>query len=396
MLQTLPCEVIARGTPAILGCTSTQLLTAVEACPHNPNGLATIAPKLIFGVAIIAGLTHGLSVAGAEGWDSATGRLDRLVVSGGTAVAEPNAKAGYAGGWMNSAEGHNFDASVSLPFGDAFGLQADALYSHIGSLDFYGGAGHLFWRDPTRVLVGVTGGYLTRTGVDTFQIGMEAECYLDRITFGVFAGLGQISYARPAPFIDTEPTRFVGSFRADWYPTDELRVGACYMHAFDNNLLKGEIEYQTPVAGLALTAEGALGDNDYDHVLLGVRYYFGGSASTLRERHRRLDPPSLMPQILHGLGLYGAEYNHRAQAYFRSHYGLTIICSDYGLECNMALTDAFNRLQLNQNSPPIDLTRLLLPGVQDSTLLNHEPRSYHDYYRQSGSGVSIGIPTRGN
>jgi len=241
----------------------------------------------------------------------------KSILSDPPAVEDINAKASYSGGWMDSAEGHNFDASISLPVTHAFGFQADGLYSRISGLDFYGGAGHLFWRDPELGLVGVAGGYLSRSGVDTFQVGAEAEYYLGQFSFGAFAGVGRIAYNRPVPFIETEPTRFVGSVRTDWYPFDDVRVGACYIGAFDNSLFKGDIEFQTPIAGLALTAEGAIGDHHYDHVLFGVRYYFGAE-KTLRERHRRLDPRSLMPQILHSLGLYGAEYNCKAKAYFAS------------------------------------------------------------------------------
>lgn len=241
----------------------------------------------------------------------------KSILSDPPAVEDINAKVSYLGGWMESAEGHNFDASISLPVTHTIGFQTDGLYSQIGSLDFYGGAGHLFWRNPELGLVGVAGGYLSRSGVDTFQVGAEAEYYIGRFSFGAFAGVGRIAYSKPVPFIETEPTRFVGSLRTDWYPFDELRIGAGYIAAFDNNLFKGDIEFQTPIAGLALTAEGAIGDHHYDHVLFGVRYYFGAE-KTLCDRHRRLDPRSLMPQILHSLGLYGAEYNRKAKAYFAS------------------------------------------------------------------------------
>jgi hypothetical protein len=141
---------------------------------------------------------------------------------------------------------------------------------------------------------------------------------LGRLTIGFFAGVGSIKYADAVPFIDTNPTRFVGRISADWYPLDDLRLGASYTAAFDNNLGKAEAEYQTPWRGLALTAEVALGDHGYDHWLLGVRYYFGGKKS-LRERHRQDDPQNLMPHILHGLGLYGAEYSQRGEAYAAAH-----------------------------------------------------------------------------
>ena len=234
------------------------------------------------------------------------------------AVSEINGKLGYAGGVMNSYEGHNFDGSISFPVSEQFGFQADAFYSRISDTDFGGGAGHLFWRDPNIGLLGIAGGYLACDGVDTFQAGAEGEYYLGRFTFGFFAGVGSISYERSAPFIDTNPTRFVGRVSVDYYPVDDLRAGVSYINAFGENLVKGELEYQTPLNGLALTAEIARGDHDYDHWLLGVRYYFGGSKS-LRDRQRQDDPPSLMPQILHGLGLYGAKFNHKGREYFNAH-----------------------------------------------------------------------------
>jgi hypothetical protein len=239
------------------------------------------------------------------------------------AVSGFNGKLDYAGGEMNSFAGHNFDASIAFPVTHQFGFQADGLYSRISNLNFYGGAGHLFWRDPSVGLVGLTGGYLYRNGFgggDTFQVGAEGEYYLNRFTFGAFAGVGQINYANPAPFIDTNPTRFVGSVSAGYYPMNNLLVSASYTTAFNDNLVKGNLEYQTPINGLALTAEAALGNNGYDHLLFGIRYYFGGKKS-LCDRHRQDDPPGLMPQILHGLGLYGAEFNHKENAYILAHPG---------------------------------------------------------------------------
>jgi hypothetical protein len=235
-----------------------------------------------------------------------------------SAVSEFNGKLDYAGGWMNSAEGHTVSGSVSFPLAQQFGFQADALYSRITDLDFYGGAGHLFWREPDTGLVGLAGGYLYRRGVDTFQVGAEGEYYLNRFTLGAFAGVGSIKYAQPVPFIDTNPTRFVGRVSIGYYPMDDLLVSASYTTAFKDNLVKGNLEYQTPIKGLALTAEAAYGDHGYDHLLFGVRYYFGGKKA-LRDCHRQDDPPCLMQQILHGLGLYGAEYNRAGRRYAAEH-----------------------------------------------------------------------------
>src|SRR5690242_1713859 len=155
------------------------------------------------------------------------------------AVSAINGKIDYAGGNMNSSEGNNFGASISLPVSHQFGFQADALYSRISDLNFYGGAGHLFWRDPEIGLLGITGGYLHRDGTDhinTFQAGAEGQVYYKQFTFGLFGGVGSIDYKYSAPFIDTNPTKFVGRISADYYPLENLRVGAAFVTAFQNNL----------------------------------------------------------------------------------------------------------------------------------------------------------------
>jgi hypothetical protein len=166
------------------------------------------------------------------------------------AVSAVNGKIDYAGGNMNSSAGNNFGASISLPVARQFGFQADALYSRISDLNFYGGAGHLFWRDPGIGLLGLTGGYLHRDGTDTintFQAGAEGELYYKYFTFGFFGGVGSIDYKYSAPFIDTNPTKFVGRISVDYYALENLRIGAAFVTAFQNNLVRGEIEYQTPI-----------------------------------------------------------------------------------------------------------------------------------------------------
>ncbi len=78
--------------------------------------------------------------------------------------------------------------------------------------------------------------YLARQSVDTFQVGAEGEYYLGRFTFGAFAGIGSIRYANSVPFINTNPTRFVGRISADYYLLDDLRLGVSYINAFHDKV----------------------------------------------------------------------------------------------------------------------------------------------------------------
>jgi hypothetical protein len=230
------------------------------------------------------------------------------------AVSEINGKVDYAGGVMESDAGHNFSGSITVPAGTHFGFQADALYSNISDRDFYGGAGHFFWRDPSVGLVGVAGGGVTQDAVSSFQGLIEGQYYVGKFTVGGHVGVGHLSYDIPAPFINSDPTKFTGGVTLDYYVTGNLRLGLGYTYAFQNSLGTVQAEYQTPWKGLALTAEYARGENHYDHALFGLRFYFGKN-KPLIDRHRQDDPPSLTHRILTGMGLYGAEFKHNARDY---------------------------------------------------------------------------------
>jgi hypothetical protein len=106
--------------------------------------------------------------------------------------------------------------------------------------------------------------------------------------------------------------RFNRSVSADYYLTDYSRVGASYTTAFPAKFYNGEGEYQTPMRGVALTEKVAGGDQGYYHWLVGMSYYFGGNKS-LRDRQPREAPPNMIPQVQHGLDVYGAEYNRNGK-----------------------------------------------------------------------------------
>jgi|GEM_PF-1815848 len=302
------------------------------------------------------------------------------------AVSSLNGKISYTGGDMNSSEGHNLEGSFSLPVSLRYGVQVDGLYSRVGGLDFYGAACHLFWRNPTVGLIGVAGGYLHRTGVDTFQVGSEGEFYLGSFTFGAFVGVGNIAYDLWVPFIDTDVTKLIGQLTINWYPLNDLRLGGIYNRTFDNDLFKANVEYQIGVPGLAITAEIAIGDHNYEHWLVGVRYYFGAKKA-LRLRHREDDPQSLMPQILHGLGVYGAEYNRKGNAYVKTvtdglagepyqSYGLSILCA----------RDTYENLHGEVN-PHIFWQMFGLPELDMDNIPGRVP--YKVFYRESAREMGL-------
>ncbi|HEY3760505.1 MAG TPA: hypothetical protein VGN23_02040 [Verrucomicrobiae bacterium] len=275
------------------------------------------------------------------------------------AVSEINGKLTYAGGLMDGFAGQNFDGSVTIPIMHQFGFQADGLYSRISNLSFDGGAGHLFWRDPQIGLLGITGGYLYREGVDTYQVGVEGEYYWRRFTFSAFGGVGSIKYAQPVPFISTDPTRAIVRVSAGFYPVDNLLTKVSYTREFNNNLLEGNLEFQTPIRGLALTGEAAIGSHHYDQMLFGITYYFGRNKSLI-DRHRQDDPPSMMQQILYGLGLYGADYTDKENQYIAANPG-SGGGGDYGDYGDVTISTGNNIVAGNGGDGGISITPILPP-----------------------------------
>ena len=240
------------------------------------------------------------------------------LVQANEAVSDLNGKLSYSTGSMESDEGHNVAGSFSVPFLESWGFQADGLYTNVSDRDFSGAGAHLFRRDPDLGLLGVTGGFVRKDILNSGWAGLEAEHYLGKLTLTLGAGVATIDYDDSVPFIDASVTDFYATMGLRYYLWDDLMLSSSYTHVFDNELVQAGLEYQTSIDGLALFAELAAGEHDYDHALFGLRFYFG-RPKPLKSRHRRDDPPNIASQILRGIGTYGAEYNQHGRAYAATH-----------------------------------------------------------------------------
>lgn len=259
------------------------------------------------------------------------------VAAAGEAVSGLNGKLAYSGGNMDGDGGQNVSGSVSLPLSSRFGFQADGLYTDVSNRDFYGAGAHLFWRDWDKGLLGIAGATLHEDDIDAGLIGAEAEYYLNRFTVTAGAGVANIDYDVSVPFIESDPTDFFGSLGLRYYPLDDLMLAGSYVYVFDNSLVLGELEYQTPIDGLTFFAEFAGGENDYEHALFGLQFYLGKSKTLIR-RHREDDPPSVVRRTLYAVGAYGAEYNKRGREYAESQ-GTQYSGGSYGAIFTRAIPD---------------------------------------------------------
>lgn len=169
--------------------------------------------------------------------------------------------------------------SLSMPLGCDFGLQLDV--GVIDELDVttYGGAAHLFTRDPNSYLFGVTGGYFNSDGADIWAVGPEAELYLGQVSLEAWAGFVDLdSNADAFAIVD-----------AAIYPTDDLRLSVGATVIGDQEFLRAGMEYQFggPVSA---SLDAKFGEDDYFAVSAGLSLYFGGEDKSLIRRHREDDP----------------------------------------------------------------------------------------------------------
>jgi hypothetical protein len=207
------------------------------------------------------------------------------------AVSVPNLKFETFGGWGGANNGgggglYGVAGALSMPIGQQYGLQIDALLGSWAGHTFYGTAGHLFWRDPSVGLAGIYGSFKhvdTPGGSNLGQIAFEGEYYMPTTTVR-----GKIGWEG----LDL-PSRVFAKADLDWYATPDLALSVGYRYTGGESALALGAEWLTPhnVGGhrLAVFGEGRVGQNNHNSILAGVRLYTG-PAQTLKDKHRQDDP----------------------------------------------------------------------------------------------------------
>ena len=223
------------------------------------------------------------------------------------AVSQINGKVGLTTGSIDNDKHFMGDGSIVFPLNNATGLQVDAGVgewdsSSIGDTDISRLGFRLFARNPQLGLAGIYASLneleTTFGDADIDQYGIEGEVYSGPMT--VAALLGQNSGD-----LDDD---LLGTLDVRWYPMDELmlEVGAAIVDSNAKAHVGAEYQLLESLASytdLALSAYAdlAVGDNSYDHALIGLRAYFG-SPKSLVKRHRedtagnstdKLNPPLL-------------------------------------------------------------------------------------------------------
>jgi hypothetical protein len=222
------------------------------------------------------------------------------------AVSAVNGKVEFGGGWAD-IEGLSSDevfygaASLSLPLGDTFGLQADFAAKNVFDETGVGGNLHLFTRDPNSHLLGVIAGAADIGPGTAYWAGGEAELYLDNISFELAAGYMNVD---PSGLPSSDELFAIADVA--FYATENFRlsVGASSIANFESAHFGAEYLFdQMPVS---LKLDGKFGEDNFASVTAGISFYFGGNDSqkTLIRRHREDDPRNRVLDIF-GSGASG-------------------------------------------------------------------------------------------
>ncbi len=226
--------------------------------------------------------------------------ISAAVAGDAPAVSALNGKAAIVGTYNNQDNqdgefGGLFLGSLTAPLTHEFGFQGDTVLGTRDGNDVAGVGGHLFWRDPTTGLVGLTGSYVNINNAHATpdqavtRFGGEGEFYLDQFTIAVTSG-----YQNGQNVDDG----FYGSAIGYWYANDDLRfnIGATNDPVLNTAAIAG-VEYQPRFAslpGMTFFADTTAGENHYTTTQVGLRFYFGGDKS-LKLRNREDDPIVNLP-----------------------------------------------------------------------------------------------------
>jgi hypothetical protein len=222
-------------------------------------------------------------------------------------VSAPNGKLGAFAGSLAGEAAYGVGGSLAVPLHDQFGAQLDGLVGTAAGGTFYGIGVHLFWRDPSKGLLGAYASYAawdttstisvsdpidgiaTVAGATVGKVGVEGEAYFDRVSL---EGLAAYQFGTNSGF--------AGKATLALYPTDDLRldIGARYLEG-PGASLAGGLEWSPPGTAVSFFADGSLGQNGSWSALGGLKVFFGGEQKSLIRRHREDDPDNMLPDDLY-------------------------------------------------------------------------------------------------
>jgi hypothetical protein len=242
---------------------------------------------------IIAGFNYGAAFA-----------ADVDMATGLPAVSGINGKIQASAGWQ-AIDGFSDDflfrggASLSIPVGNRFGLQADFAAADSFDDTAVGGTLHAFTRDPNAYLFGAIGGFASVGSADIWYAGPEVELYADSISLEATGGWMNVNVA------GISSDKMFGIADVALYATENLRLnlGVSSIADFESGHAGLEWNLADMGAPVSFNLDGRIGENNYRAITAGFTFYFGGDNNkSLIRRHREDDPRNRSLDIFAGAG----------------------------------------------------------------------------------------------
>ena len=196
------------------------------------------------------------------------------------AVSTPNFTAVAKFGEALDQGQADFGIKGVMPLGEQFGVQGEV---GIGSNDYFGIGGHVFWRDPSWAMLGVWASFDSTDDADLTRFGAEADFYVERFTVGGRVG-SQSGDVRDGAF---------GRVDVTFYATDDLALKVGGEFSRDDEFGSTGVEWHPAIdslPSLSIFADGEWGRDHADSIMMGLSYHFGTPGTSLINRDRREDP----------------------------------------------------------------------------------------------------------
>ena len=239
------------------------------------HGVGRTALGLMFGVALFAG-----SVAFHGG---------KVFAGDDKAVSAPVLTVDGSGGSVGGKPSEYLAVTGTAPLGHSFGVQLDGALGQSGERGQGGLGGHVFWRDPNQAMVGLTTMWSRVGAWNIFRHGLEAEAYLDDYTLSSSAGIQRGDANK-----GTSSSGY-GGLALSWYSRDDLKLALGGAGFSNSRTAYSTIEWK-PDDSIPWTMFGVtgVGNTGPGFALLGMRYTFGNTGTSLKDRDRHGDPENIV------------------------------------------------------------------------------------------------------
>jgi len=195
---------------------------------------------------------------------------------------------------LGTASNFMFTGSVATPIPgfENFGVQLDgAVGVYDGDFTSAASALHIFYRNG-QGLIGIYGDWAYTDPEHGGRVGVELSSYHDRWSVDALVGL---------QFGQHFESEFIDEVDLSYYYTDNLRVSVGHRltsRGHVGNLSFEHLLNEQGFDGFSVFGEIEAGEDSYVGGFGGIRYAFGGEASTLIERDRRSNVQVRIPRNL--------------------------------------------------------------------------------------------------